>query len=181
MSRSDDELARAFAAGESWAYEAAYTLHRDTLYAAAWSVLRDGGDAQDCVHDVMARLWRRRSAFTFERGSLRAFLAVCVRNEALTRARNAGNRERIALRLMPAAVAGDHSAGVAEREAVERALRALTDKQRETIVMAYYQGMTHPEIADRTGEPIGTVKSRLSGALRRLREFFIAEEQSSNV
>lgn len=180
MLRSDDELASAFARGEAWAYEAAYRLHGDALYAAAYGVLRNPSDAQDCVHDVMARLWQRRHVFTPERGSLRAFLAVCARNEALTRARNAGTRERILTRVAPAppAASHDHSGEIAERDAVERALRTLTGKQRETIEMAYYQCLTHPEIAERTGEPVGTVKSRLSGALRRLRESFVAQESS---
>lgn len=178
MSPSADELARAFARGEAWAYDAAYRMHGDALLAAAQSVLHDSSDAQDCVHDVMTRLWQRRHTFTPERGSLRAFLAVCARNEALTRSRNAGTRERILMRVAPNPPAGDHSSDVVERESVARALRALSDKQRETIEMAYYQCLTHPEIAERTGEPVGTVKSRLSGALRRLREFFAAEEST---
>ena len=179
MSRSVDELALAFARGEAWAFETAYRMHGDALYAAARGVLHNASDAQDCVHDVMARLWQRRHTFTPERGSLRAFLAVCARNEALTRARNAGTRERILTRTFtPPAPSPDHGDEIAERESVERALHALTEKQRETIEMAYYQGLTHPEIAERTGEPVGTVKSRLSGALRRLREFFAAEESS---
>lgn len=179
MSPSADELALAFSRGEAWAYEAAYRIHGDALYAAAYGILHDAPDAQDCVHDVMVRLWQRRHVFTPERGSLRAFLAVCARNEALTRARNTGTRERILTRAAaPAASARDHGDDVAERESMERALGALTGKQRDTIEMAYYQCLTHPEIAERTGEPLGTVKSRLAGALRRLREYFSAEESS---
>lgn len=179
MSPSADELARAFARGEAWAYEAAYRIHGDALYAAAKSVLRDPSDAQDCVHDVMTRLWQRRHTFTPERGSLRAFLAVCARNEALTRARNAGARERILTRVVtPAAPSRDHGDDVVERESMERALSELTERQQETIRMAYYQCLTHVEIAERTGEPVGTVKSRLSGSLRRLREYFSAEDRS---
>lgn len=179
MSPSADELARAFARGEAWAYEAAYRIHGDALYAAARGVLHDASDAQDCVHDVMTRLWQRRHTFTPERGSLRAFLAVCARNEALTRARNAGTRERILTRFVaPAPPTRDHGDEVAERESIARALSTLTERQRETIEMAYYQCLTHPEIAERTGEPVGTVKSRLSGALRRLREYFATEESS---
>ena len=179
MSPPVDELARAFARGEAWAFDAAYRIHGDALYAAARGVLRDASDAQDCVHDVMTRLWQRRHTFTPERGSLRAFLAVCARNEALTRVRNAGTRERILTRaLEPVPASRDHGDDVAERESVESALRALTERQRETIRMAYYQCLTHFEIAERTGEPVGTIKSRLSGALRRLREHFAAEESS---
>jgi len=179
MSPSADELALAFARGEAWAYEAAYRIHGDALYAAANGVLRDASDAQDCVHDVMTRLWQRRHDFTPARGSLRAFLAVCARNEALTRARNAGTRERILTQSFVAAQPSkDHSDDVVERESVGRALGSLSDKQRETIELAYYRCLTHSEIAERTGEPVGTVKSRLSSALRSLRAYFAAEESA---
>ena len=173
----DAELARAFAAREAWAYEAAYRLYARVLHAAAYGVLREDLDAQDCVHDVMLRLWRRGDAYRIERGSLRAFLAVCVRNEALSRARDVRNRERIArAALDPAIAPPDAADAIAQREAVRDALQTLSDKQRQSIELAYYGGFTHEQIARQLEEPVGTIKSRLSGALRRLREAFGSEE-----
>ena len=171
----DPELRRAFAAREAWAYEAAYRIYARTLHAAARSGLRPGEDAADCVHDVMLRLWRRGDAYREERGSLRAFLAVCVRNEALARTRNEGNRERIAAGGDAPGV-GDVGEFVAQRETVRAALAGLSEKQRRSIELAYYGGLTHEQIARELGEPLGTVKSRLSASLRRLREVFSVGE-----
>lgn len=171
----DPELRRAFAAREAWAYEAAYRIYRRTLHAAARSALRRHADAADCVHDVMLRLWRRGDAYREERGSLRAFLAVSVRNEALARTRNEGNRERIAVAAGDASAERDVGETVVQRESVRAALAGLSEKQRRSIELAYYGGLTHEQIARELGEPVGTVKSRLSASLRRLREVFSVE------
>ena len=174
----DPELRRAFVEHEAWAYETAYRLYGRVLYSAAFGVLRVAHDAQDCVHDVLLRLWRRGDAYRVERGSLRAFLAVCVRNEALSRARVARNRERIVPSAAQAEASSDIGDAIAQRESVRAALGALTEKQRHSIELAYYQGLTHEQIAGALDEPVGTVKSRLSAALRRLRENFISQETS---
>lgn len=175
----ETELARAFAARESWAYETAYRLYGRTLFQAALGVLRDDQEAQDCVHDVMLRLWRRGSGFCVERGSVGAFLAVSARNEALSRLRKRVNRERIATgaALKTAeVVAADVSEAVSERFAIDAALQLLSEKERQSIVLAYYRHFTHAEIADELNEPVGTIKSRLSAALRRLRVAFVSQE-----
>ena len=161
---------------EEWAYEAAYRLHGRVLHAAALQVLRDSNDAADCVHDVLLRLWRRGDAYRLERGALRAFLAVCVRNEALSRSYKMRNRDRIVQGLDRPSDTRDIAAGVVDRESISRALQVLTEKQRETIELAYMRHMTHEEIARALGEPTGTIKSRLSSSLRKLREVFAPGE-----
>jgi RNA polymerase sigma-70 factor (ECF subfamily) len=171
------EIAQAFAAGEAWAYDAAYRAHGRVLYAAAFAVSRDAQEAEDCVHDVLVRLWRR-DGFRVERGSLRAFLAVSVRNEALSRMRKRGNRERIERSIETPSDEPDIGAGVAEREAVHSAMAALTEKQRRCIELAYYRRLTHEQIAGELGEPVGTIKSRLSSALRALRANLFGEESA---
>ena len=173
--RSPDDAERhameaAFVAREPWAFEAAYEAYRRQLYGAAFAVLRDARDAEDCVHDVLMRLWRHGHAYTPARGSLHAFLVVCVRNEALSRRRRDVNRERIAreqLRAVPNVPAPDDPA--AARVDMERTLSRLNDAQQQAVRLAYYDGLTHEQIAQRLGEPVGTVKSRLSNALRMLR------------
>ena len=163
-------LAQAFARGERWAYDAAYRLHGSVLHAAAQQVLRDPNEAADCVHDVLLRLWRRGDAYCVERGSLRAFLAVCVRNDALARQRKGRNRARIDLTLEHNQATRDVADAVVDREAIRDALSALTEKQRVAVELAYTRHLTHEEIAATLREPAGTVKSRLSSALRKLRE-----------
>lgn len=171
----EPEVADAFIAHQAWAYEAAYRVHGRVLHAAAMQVLRNEHDAEDCVHDVLVRLWRERDAYRPARGSLRAFLAVCVRNEALWRLRKARNRLRIERSLEPSPDHPDIAGGVVQSESVRRAFGELTEKQQQAIKLAYFGYMTHEEIAGRLGEPIGTIKSRLSSSLRRLREVLTAE------
>ncbi len=143
--------------------------YRKLLYGAAYGVLHDAGDAEDCVHDVLMRLWQRGHAYTPSRGSLQAFLCVCVRNEALSRQRSRANRLRIERENANAgAVAFDEDA-IARGALMERSLSELTPIQREAIQLAYYDGLTHEQIAERLSAPLGTVKSRLSNALQALR------------
>jgi len=160
----------AFAARESGAFEAAYDAYRRHLYGAAYAVLRDAGDAQDCVHDVLVKLWKHGHAYTPARGSLEAFLVVCVRNEALSRRRRDTNRGRIAReRLAPVPSSPPPDDPAVLRMDMARLLEHLSEAQRKAVRLAYYDGLTHEQIAHRLGEPVGTVKSRLSNALRALR------------
>ena len=172
------EIARGFAAQEAWAYDAAYRAHGRVLYGAARNVLQSAQEAEDCVHDVLLRLWRR-DGFAAERGSLRAFLAVSVRNEALSRLRKRANRERIDRSVERSGNEPDVGDSVVERETVRAALDALNDKQRQCVELAYYRHLTHEQIASDLGEPVGTIKSRLASALRSLRERFTSEEPAN--
>lgn len=158
-----------FVARETWAFEAAYEAHRRHLYGAALMVLRDPGDAEDCVHDVLVRLWRHGHAYTPARGSLQAFLTVCVRNEALSRMRRTRNRERIARERLRVLDDPPVDEPAAERLDMARLLMRLSAAQQQAVRLAYYDGLTHEQIAQHLGEPLGTVKSRLSNALRALR------------
>jgi RNA polymerase sigma-70 factor, ECF subfamily len=169
--REDDEaLAAAFAAHERWAFAEAYRRNAGLLYSAAYNVLNNAEDANDCVADAFARLWRSPHAYSAERGNLRNFLAVCVRNEAISRRRGQTRRSRMETRL--AAMTTDREefapADPIERDRVRRALLALPPEQRAAIALAYYQGKTHTEIAAELGEPLGTIKSRIKLGLRRL-------------
>ncbi|HET7814539.1 MAG TPA: sigma-70 family RNA polymerase sigma factor [Candidatus Baltobacteraceae bacterium] len=162
-------LEQAFAAHEAWAYEAAYVSYRRTLYGAAYGVLADAQLSEDCVHDVLVRLWQRSGEYRPARGRLEAFLAVCVRNEALSRRRRDNNRLRIARSAPPPAEADPFDDRYAGSLDVRDAVRGLSQPQQHTLQMAYFEGLTHEEIAKRLGEPVGTIKSRLSNALKSLR------------
>lgn len=162
-----------FVAHEAWAFEQAYQLYRSKLNGAAYSVLQDSQDAEDCVHDVLVRLWQRGHAYTSARGALPAFLVVCVRNEALSRLRKQRNRSQIERREFDPHVsepAADDS--IVERTRVAAALQSLPAAQQETMELAYMQGLTHEQIAERLKQPVGTVKSRISSSLRALRAYF---------
>ena len=166
----DATLIGDFQARRGPALAAVYRLYWRTLYAAAHAVLHDREDAEDCVHDALLRVWRARDSYRPERGSLRAFLASCVRNEALTTLRGAGRRterERRVLRLEPAP--GDESAAALDALRVRAALARLPVEQRATIEYAYFANLSQAEIAARMDVPLGTVKGRVALAMRKLK------------
>ncbi|HZT13665.1 MAG TPA: sigma-70 family RNA polymerase sigma factor [Candidatus Baltobacteraceae bacterium] len=165
----DRDLERAFIEREQWALEALYVRHARTFYAAALGVLQDPDEAQDCVQEVLLRLLQRPHAFSQGRGSLKAFVTVCIRNEAIGRYRAARRRPQLEDRLAKYVEDEtfepfDHL----EHARLVGALKTLPEPQRRVTILAYYHHMTHREIAQAIGEPIGTVKSRLFHALRRL-------------
>jgi RNA polymerase sigma-70 factor (ECF subfamily) len=161
----DRELDAAFAAHVDGALEEAYRRHAPALQAAARHVLGTAGDARDCVHDALVRVWSKEGAYRPERGALRAFLMVCVRNEAISRKRSSVRHLASEQR---AAAAPAFGIDVAERVAIRTALSSLPREQRDVIELAYWGDFTQAEIASRLGIPLGTIKSRAALGLRKL-------------
>ncbi|MEO9169969.1 MAG: sigma-70 family RNA polymerase sigma factor [Candidatus Baltobacteraceae bacterium] len=166
----DEDLAEAFAAKERWAFERAYERYGALLFSTALRVLGSREDAQDCVHDALARVWRSPGAYTRARGGVRSFLVVCVRNEAITRLRSKSRRSKLSDRL--AAEPHEHDeirvADVVENARLHRALTELPSEQRRPLELAYFEQRTHTEIARELNQPLGTIKSRISMGLRKL-------------
>ena len=151
--------------------EEVYAAFGGALYSLARSVLGGDADAQDCVHDVLVRAWQRPGAFRPERGSLRAYLMACVRNEAIGRKRSAARHFHIEERLAKSErreyeiEVKDH----VETDRLRRVLAALPAEQRTAVELAYFGHLSQTEIAEKLHEPLGTVKSRVALALRKLR------------
>ncbi|MBV8282536.1 MAG: sigma-70 family RNA polymerase sigma factor [Candidatus Eremiobacteraeota bacterium] len=171
MPEPDDEaLAQGFAAHERWAFDEAYRRYRPLLYSAAFNVLGNADDAQDTVHDALARVWRSPNAYSRARGAVRSFLVVCVRNEAISRRRSQARRLRLAERVAAEPVVHEElgAGDPIERDRLRGALAKLPPEQRVPLELAYYEGKTHTEIAAELREPLGTVKSRIAIGLRKL-------------
>ncbi len=151
------------------AFETAYRAYAPRLRAVAYDVLRDREAAQDAVHTALVRVWSA-GAYRPERGALLPFLIACVRREALDAARAARRRHLREARAAGDPVMPDVTAALdpVEAQRIARALAALPAAQRDVIVRAYYGHHTLAEIAHEHDLPLGTVKSRLSQALRRL-------------
>ncbi|MGH7716157.1 MAG: RNA polymerase sigma factor [Vulcanimicrobiaceae bacterium] len=146
-----------------------YRSYADVCFSVAMHVLRAPDDAQDCVHDVFMRVWQNGEVYSPERGSMRSFLIACVRNEALTRRRADARHRAIEARETLADTATDFEVvDHVERARIRRALDTLSSEQRHALELAYFGGLTHREIATALGEPLGTIKSRLAMALRKL-------------
>jgi RNA polymerase sigma-70 factor, ECF subfamily len=166
----DEALAAGFAAHERAAFSEAYRLYSGLLYSAAFNVLHNSEEAQDCVHDALARLWRSPRSFSADRGSLRGFLVVCVRNEAISRKRRKERDLRLARQIaaFPEEHEELHVPDPIERDRVRRALEELPVDQRRALELAFYGGKTHTEIAAELSEPLGTIKSRIKLGLRKV-------------
>jgi RNA polymerase sigma-70 factor (ECF subfamily) len=153
--------------------------HAAGVYASAHAVLRDAARAEDVVQDVFLRLWRRPEAWKPARGPLGAYLRLMARSRSLDLWREADVRDRARRRaqdtaasdpVVPVAETPEAAAlRAAERERLYAALAALSEEQRSAVALAYWGGLTAEQIADRTGIPVGTAKSRIRLGLRRLR------------
>ncbi|HEY1428946.1 MAG TPA: sigma-70 family RNA polymerase sigma factor [Candidatus Tumulicola sp.] len=164
----------AFVARKPTALDQAYALWATLFVSVAHHVVHDVPAAQDCVHDALLRVWRGPNRFSGDREALRAYLTACVRNEALMALRSEArreSREERAARLTPANANDDEVAMVdpIESERLRRALDSLPPEQRRALTLAYYGNKTHVEIAEALDEPLGTIKSRIATALRKVR------------
>ncbi len=173
MDADPQALAAGFIARRPAALGIAYESYAVELYSVARAVLRNAADAEDCVHDALIRVWQTPGSFRLERGSLRAFLIVCVRNEAMSRMRSAGRRlerEKKAFRLEPVPDADPFVVDPVEAARVRAALGRLPPEQRVALESAYFENLSQREIAEKLDVPLGTVKSRVMLAMRKLKD-----------
>jgi RNA polymerase sigma-70 factor (ECF subfamily) len=170
VSDNDAALARGFAMRERWAFDEAYRRYSSLLYSVAFNVLHNADDAQDCVHDVLVRIWKNPYAYSTERGAVRSFLAVCVRNDAISRQRTAQRRAKLTERLQQEKPMSEEFSieDFVQNRRLHEALAQLPEEQRTPLMLAYFRGKTHVEIANDLGAPLGTIKSRISLGLRKL-------------
>jgi RNA polymerase sigma-70 factor (ECF subfamily) len=138
-------------------------------------VLRDPASAEDVLQEIFMQVWRNPGGFVATRGSLGGWLAVVARNRSI----DALRRKRPSEQVEEMALASNYNlADEAERNSLmEKArgvIRLLPMEQRKTLEMAFFDGLTHSEIAEITGDPLGTVKTRIRSALTSLRKAFTA-------
>lgn len=160
-------------AGAERALADLYDRYSGIVYAVALRVLGDTGAAEDVLQEVFLQLWRNPGAFDSARGSLGAWLAVITRNRAidsLRRRKPETDIEDVILSVAPD-LAGDADRSRAA-EKVRGVLGAMPPPQRSALEMAYFEGMSHSEIASKTGEPLGTIKTRIRAGLMLLRKAF---------
>ncbi len=162
-------------AGEDAAVADLYDRHAPMALGLALKILRDAQEAEDVVHDAFVAIVERADQYKAERGTVIAWLVTTVRNLALDRTRRRTRRAQITeeeLRHEPSEPVLDPESlswAVREREAVRGALGKLSAAQRQTLEIAFFEGLSYPEIAEREKIPLGTVKSRAARALSALR------------
>jgi RNA polymerase sigma-70 factor (ECF subfamily) len=148
-----------------------YDLYSSVVYGVALRVLGDTTAAEDVLQEIFLQLWRRPQAFNAERGRLAPWLAVIARNRAIDVLRKRPPETDIDE--MPLSTGIDLEDVAAQRLAIERvrsAIGQLPPEQRKALEMAFFEGLTHTEIASKTGEPLGTVKTRIRSALMAVRK-----------
>jgi RNA polymerase sigma-70 factor (ECF subfamily) len=160
-------LLRRLASGDQQALGEFYDLYAGLVNGLALRILRDASDAEDVVQEVFVQVWRQASRFDPSRGTPEAWLCTMARTRALDRLRRRASRREEPEEAAPASTT---TPGSAEAIAVRKALGGLSAEQRRALELAYYEGLTQSEIAERLGEPLGTVKTRIRTAMIRLRE-----------
>ena len=168
------------------AFSRLYDLSAPLLYGLACRMLGPGSDAEDVLQEVMLQAWNRAAAFDPGKGNARVWLVVMTRNRCLDKLRRRGTRrdhEVAGLDAVAEPADGESSAfetmETAEaRTVVRKALAALPDEQRRTLEIAYFEGLSQSEIAARTGEPLGTVKTRMRLGMMKLMELLKSFQQS---
>jgi len=170
---SDPDLVAAMARGDGQALGVLYDRHAPTLLATAARILGNQREVEDLVHDVLVEAWQKAGDYDRARGSVRTWLLVRLRSRALDRWRRAGRIRILAMEdqtldeLLPAP-AGDPGQSV-DHARVRHAVRELPEAQRQVLELAYFEGLSASEIAERLAIPIGTVKSRTAAGMTKLR------------
>ena len=172
---SDLALVTAVRAGDESAMAALYDRYSSIVYSVALRVLQDTGAAEDVLQEIFMQLWRNPAAFDSSRGNMAAWLAVITRNraiDALRRRRPESDIEDVVVSVQPDLASDAERARAMDK--VRGALQAMPAAQRSALEMAYFEGLTHSEIAEKTGEPLGTIKTRIRSGLLVLRKVFAA-------
>jgi RNA polymerase sigma factor (sigma-70 family) len=171
---SDEALVALAARSEQSALAELYDRFGRPAYGLALRILRDEALAEDAVQEAFLALWRTAGRFVPERGKASTWILTLVHRRAVDIVRREDRRRADALEQGPEPESRetvDEEAWLRlQRERVQDALRKLPDQQREAIELAYYGGFTQSELAERLGQPLGTIKSRMFGGLARLRE-----------
>jgi RNA polymerase sigma-70 factor, ECF subfamily len=177
---NEAELLARVAGGDERALAALYDRMAELAYGLAHRVLGDADAAEDVVQDAFLRIWHRADRYEPGRGAARPWILRVVRNVAIDRLRTSSARSRAETKsqtdpaLTPVPERPDDAAARNERSRTLRAaLAELPAEQRRAIEIAYFEGLSHSEIAERERMPLGTVKTRIRDGVLRLKEKFV--------
>jgi len=173
----DRNLAERLKRRESSVMGELYDRYGKLAFSLIYRIVRDIGVAEDLVQETFLRVWNRSQGFDAERGALGPWLLAVARNRAIDYVRSSGGRmTRGALELEAAehpAVFVNFEAEVLSQDRARRvrgALGRLNENQRHVIELAYFEGLSQSEMAERMGQPLGTVKTWVRTALKNLRD-----------
>ncbi|MEP6896443.1 MAG: sigma-70 family RNA polymerase sigma factor [Chloroflexota bacterium] len=186
-SLNDEILAARVARGDSTALEVLYDRHASTVFGLALKVIGEQGAAEDVLQETFWRVWRSANTFKPERGAFTSWLFRIARNLAIDAYRRSSVRPHVVSDAEtvepvldqlpdPDVDVVEQTQAILKNRQVRKALTSLPQMQRQVIEMAYFQGMTRHEIAEATGEALGTIHTRARLGLLKLREELNKEE-----
>jgi RNA polymerase sigma-70 factor, ECF subfamily len=154
------------------ALSALYDRYSGLVYSEAKRILRDAGAAEEILQDLFYQVWRTSERFDPARGSLAGWLLVAARNRAISKLRRKTgiseelNENAVSLKVDAESFAAQNLL----LDKVKTLMGSLPEGQREALECAYFEGMSHSEIAQKTGQPLGTVKTRIRSAMLALKK-----------
>ncbi len=173
---SDVELIERLHRHDPLAMAELYDRYGRLVYSLILRIVRDTGIAEDLVQETFLRVWNRAQALDSHKGSIGPWLLAVARNRAIDYLRSAGGRERNAVEFEET----DHPALYTDMEPdiiasdrarqIKTAMERLSPNQRQVIELAYFEGLSQTEMAERMGQPLGTVKTWVRAALKNLRD-----------
>lgn len=169
-SHDDGSLMSAIRARNQEAMAQLYDRYSPVVYAVALRVLGEAAAAEDVLQEIFMQLWRNPASFDASRGNLAPWLAVIARNRALDILRKRRPQSEISETVVSVEV--DLAAGADRKRVVEKVratMQQMPAPQRSALEMAYFEGYSHSEISQKTGEPLGTIKTRIRTGLMMLR------------
>ncbi|MFD9890729.1 ECF RNA polymerase sigma factor SigK [Amycolatopsis sp. NPDC059027] len=170
------ELVQRVGAGDEAAFSRLYDAVSGAVFGLAVRVMRDRAQAEEVAQEALVDVWRRAARYSPERGNVMAWVLMITHRRAVDRLRSesaADEREEragVLDRQRPFDSVTESVLANLERERVRGCLSALTGLQRESIVLAYFNGYTYAEVAEVLRAPAGTVKTRIRDGLIRLRD-----------
>jgi RNA polymerase sigma-70 factor (ECF subfamily) len=180
------------ARGDGGAFERLYARHSSIVLALCFRILRDRAEAEDVLEEVFWEIWQRRDRYDHERAQPLPYLLTLSRSRALDRLRFRRRREGVWLPLhdgeSPGTPTDSNGPGAdpfadvlatQHRVAIDRALGELPDSWRRAVELSFFEGLSHREIAERLGDPLGTVKTRIRQGLLSLRKAVRALREGS--
>lgn len=180
IEQPDRDLMRRVADGDDGAFTSVYQRHAPLLFSVIFHILHDRKEAEDILQETFVQIWKKAANYSAERGSIATWSVMIARHKAIDKLRS---RCRYSLATRAAAIENLFDSGKYadaetdrqtldrdERDRVRNAIKEIGDLQREAILLAFFSGLTHVQIAQRLHAPLGTVKARIRRGLFALRQ-----------
>ena len=185
-SLNDETLLVLIARAQENALSELYDRYSRLVFSVAFNVLADAGRAEEVTQDVFVRVWEKALTYSMEQGKVVNWLASIARHRSIDLFRQArSHRENMQIDWqeadmidLPDSQNVEWEVDLTQRsQRIRRAVAQLPAEQKQAVGMAFFQGLTHPEIAEALGEPLGTVKTRIRLGMQKLRSLLDDEQR----